>query len=302
MVSQTDPALVNGGPDGPIIEIEAKIGHLINKNTMDRLNLPVLSETVFNNNDPSWRVQFKSSMTDVSILTPEPTIPKLTIRKVQHKNINNFLNKVFESSKLPNRIPLDYVHLRERDSFYELPADKYHILPPSIRETLNPRHKTRVRVTTDQKTGKVIKKIIKARIADLNVYSPMFAFDWRVSVNMEMPYTGDYENLYPLGGGTGTGDGDRNKDRLSFRHMNLYQIDLTLVTDVSTAHPFPLMHANEGQKNGTKKEHELEVEVEGEEIRKHGLLAKDKKPNSYEQLVKGFVDNVRVLVRTLSQP
>lgn len=36
------------------------------------------------------------------------------------------------------------------------------------------------------------------------------------------------------------------------------------------------------------------------EIRKHGLLARDKKPNSYEQLVKGFVDNVRVLIRAIS--
>jgi hypothetical protein len=49
---------------------------------------------------------------------------------------------------------------------------------------------------------------------------------------MEMPYTGDHEKLYPLGGGTGPGDGDRNKDRLSYRHL-IYQVDLTQVTDVS---------------------------------------------------------------------
>jgi hypothetical protein len=156
---------------------------------------------------------------------------------MQHKYINTFLNKVVIESKRKesseaSRIPLDCVHTRERDSFYELPSDKYHILPPTIRETLNPRHQTRVRVTTDQKTGKVLKKIIKARIADMNVYSPFTAFDWRVSVNMEMPYTGDHEKLYPLGGGTGPGDGDRNKDRLSYRHL-IYQVDLTQVTDVS---------------------------------------------------------------------
>ncbi|KAF8253817.1 mRNA triphosphatase CET1 [Wilcoxina mikolae CBS 423.85] len=269
VVMQNDPALVNGGPDGPIIEIEAKIGHLVDKNTNDRLKLPVRTETVFDHNDPSWRVQFRSSMTDM-----------------QHKFINNYLNKVVIESKRKespeaSRIPLDYVHTREQDSFYELPSDKYHILPPTIRETLNPRHQTRVRVTTDQKTGKVLKKIIKARIADMNVYSPLTAFDWRVSVNMEMPYTGDHEKLYPLGGGTGPGDGDRNKDRLSYRHL-IYQVDLTQVTDVSFS------------------EHELEVEVDGQEIRKHGLMARDKKPNSYEQLVKGFVDNVRVLIRAIS--
>lgn len=200
------------------------------------------------------------------------------------------------------RIALDYVHTHERDSFYELPADKYHILPSSIRDTLNSRHKTRVRVTTDQKTGKVLKKIVKARIADMNVLSPSFAFDWRVSVNMEMPYTGDHEKLYPLGGGTTPADGDRNKDRLSYRHL-IYQIDLTQVTDVSSP-PSRASFSNRTepplpQKN-TKKEHELEVEVDGEEIRKQGLMARDKRPNSYEQLVKGFVDNVRVLIRAIS--
>ena len=45
----------------------------------------------------------------------------------------------------------------------------------------------------------------------------------------------------------------------------------------------------------------MEIEVEGALIRKHGLLLKEKKPNSYEQLVQGFVDNVRLMVRTLSQ-
>jgi hypothetical protein len=29
-------------------------------------------------------------------------------------------------------------------------------------------------------------------------------------------------------------------------------------------------------------------------------MARDKRPNSYEQLVKGFVDNVRVLIRAIS--
>jgi hypothetical protein len=67
VVMQNDPALVNGGPDGPIIEIEAKIGHLIDKSTNDRLRLPVLSETVFNNDDPSWRIQFRSNMNDVCV-------------------------------------------------------------------------------------------------------------------------------------------------------------------------------------------------------------------------------------------
>jgi len=91
------------------------------------------------------------------------------------------------------------------------------------------RHKPKVRVTLDQKTGKVINTIIKTRIADLNVYSPKTAFDWRVSANIEMPYLGEIEGLQPS---SDRGGGDRNKDRLSYRHL-AYHIDLTQVTDVN---------------------------------------------------------------------
>lgn len=191
---------------------------------------------------------------------------------------------------------MTYVHTKEKDTFFELPADRYKSLPPSILETLNPRHKLRVRVTTDLKTGQITKKIVKARIADLNVYSPKTAFDWRVSVNMEMPYEGEMEGLYPLGGGVGSGEGDRNKDRVSYKSL-VYQVDLTQVTDVSCYFPvIKMWFANWIQKSGTK-EYELEVEVDGLAIKKQGMLAKQNEPNGYEAVVKGFVDNVRVLVR-----
>jgi len=56
-----------GGPgQGAVLEIEAKIGQLIDKNTNDRLRLPVMSECVVSKDDPSLRVTFKSSMTEVS--------------------------------------------------------------------------------------------------------------------------------------------------------------------------------------------------------------------------------------------
>lgn len=49
--------------------------------------------------------------------------------------------------------------------------------------------------------------------------------------------------------------------------------------------------------NKFDKEHELEIEVSSADIRKHGQLVLEQKPNGYEDLVKGFVDNVRLLVR-----
>jgi len=46
-----------------------------------------------------------------------------------------------------------------------------------------------------------------------------------------------------------------------------------------------------------EKEHELEIEVSSQEVRRQGLRAQSGEPNGYEELVRGFVDNVRVLAR-----
>lgn len=67
VVLQDDPALVNGGPDGPVIEIEAKLGQLVEKDTNQRLKFPVLTETVYDSD--TYRAKFCSSMTEVSLLT-----------------------------------------------------------------------------------------------------------------------------------------------------------------------------------------------------------------------------------------
>ena len=52
---------------GAVLEIEAKIGRLIDKNTNDRLQMPVMNECVISHTDPNLRVAFESSMTEVSI-------------------------------------------------------------------------------------------------------------------------------------------------------------------------------------------------------------------------------------------
>lgn len=144
--------------------------------------------------------------------------------------MNNFLNEAVKAS-MPqagsNRIPLSYAHKKERDTFYEISVNE---LPPVVQHNLHPRHKPRVRVTTDQRTGEVVSKIVKCRIADLDVYSPRTHVDWRVSVNLEMNYDGDVRHLQvaDLGGPRGRGGGERSKDRMSYRHL-AYQIDLTQV-------------------------------------------------------------------------
>lgn len=262
-----------GSTAGAVIEIEAKIGQLIDKNTNTRLRLPVTTECVINKDDPSLRVNFKSSMTEA-----------------QHRAMNEFLNKAFSESQNPKgrpvtphtipRIPMSYVHTHESDTFYELSQAGILSLPPSILQTINSRHsKAKVRITTDQKTGNTLAKIVKVRLADLDVYSPGTEFDYRISINLEKNLEGDWHGLVePMA--RNVRRSDRNKDRVSYKHL-AYQIDLTQVISPEAA----------------QKEHELEVEISTAELRKHGILLKDGQPNEFQKLVEGFVNNIRILAR-----
>ncbi|KAJ5543311.1 hypothetical protein N7535_005739 [Penicillium sp. DV-2018c] len=278
---------------GTIVEIEAKLGHIIDLDSRDRIQLPILTESVINRENGRFRTSFESNMT-----------------VEQHRAMNNFLNEAVKASmpqNNPNRIPLAYVHKKERDTFYEIQAAD---LPPVIRQNLNPRHKPKVRVTTDERTGEVLAKIVKCRVADVDVCSPRTTVDWRVSVNLEMEYTGDVSNLTMIDTAvTKGGRGDRIKDRMSYRHL-AYQVDLTQVakSDVSSCSKVPacvtvktsLLTAQQQQPGKPEFDHELEVEVSAAEIRRQGQLALSGDPkNQYEDLVKGFVDNIRLLARAV---
>ncbi|EEA21916.1 mRNA-capping enzyme subunit beta [Talaromyces marneffei ATCC 18224] len=254
---------------GAMLEIEAKLGRIMDKDRQGRLRLPVMSECILQTENSGYRTAFESSMS-----------------LAQHQAMNNFLNEAVKAS-MPqaglNRIPLSYAHKRERDTFYEVPPSE---LPPLIQNYLNPRHKPKVRVTTDQKTGEILAKIIKCRLADLDVYSPRTNVDWRISVNLEMNYDRDVHNFPIAGGGSQKPGGERIKDRMSYRHL-AYQIDLTQVGTADSA---------------IKKdfEHELEVEISAAEVRRQGELAREgNERNQYEELIKGFVDNVRFLARAV---
>lgn len=203
-------------------------------------------------------------------------------------------------------MPIDYLHRRETDKFYELPPSHLASLPPAVREQLNPRHPVKVRVTyaqepKDQKT--ILAKIIKARIADINIYNPRFPLDCRISINFELRYEGDVEELKAIS--LDNRIPDRSKDRLSYTQSH-YQIDLTQVTqlasvNVSLSHPtIPEFVANDMQgANQVNKEHELEIEIATAAIREQGRRAAAGEPNEYVSLVEGFLDNMRVLARAV---
>jgi polynucleotide 5'-triphosphatase len=149
--------------------------------------------------------------------------------------LNDFLNaKVAEThpanpGQTKRRVAIDYLHRREVDKFYELPPAMNASLPAVFREKLNPRHTVKVRVTHDQKTNQVLAKIIKARITDLDIYNPQSPLDCRISINFEMRFEGDIEDI--IAAGIGERIPDRSKDRLSYTQSH-YQIDLTQVTQM----------------------------------------------------------------------
>ena len=175
----------------------------------------------------------------------------------------------------PDRQPILYKHLHEQDTFYDLTETDIAKLPASIRGMIKRTPgtgKPKVRVTINKEDGAVAAQVIKVRLRDLHVYCPNHRFDYRISVNAELNWPFSVDNLKPAG------EDDRKKDRMSYRHQ-MYRIDLTQVSALTVTH-------------------ELEVEVDADVIRQEGqMLLQGEKSSNYEEIVKGFVDNVRILAR-----
>lgn len=253
-------------------EIEAKLGTLIDKDTNHRVDRALDSECVL---QETQRVAFRSSMTEA-----------------QHKYFNDFLNEIVKQThpRAPNggnRVQVHYKHRREVDRFFELPPELQARIPGCIRSRLGSRMKSvRARVTYDQKNREVLAKIIKARVADLDIHFPQCPMDCRISINLEMNWDGPVEELEQLGNHPDR-QPDRNKDRLSYTHGH-YQVDLTQVTHAASG---------PGGAQRMEKEHELEIELNPTVLVDQGRRASSGQPHRYQELVEGFVDNVRVLAR-----
>lgn len=159
--------------------------------------------------------------------------------QVQHKHFNDFLNQVVcatdpRANPGGNRVQVHYLHRREIDRFFELPQELHGHLPGCVRSRLGSRSRNvRVRVSYDQKSREVIGKIIKARVADINLHMPTCPMDCRISINLEMNWDGPVEELEQHAASQAERQPDRNKDRLSYTHGH-YQIDLTQVTQISS--------------------------------------------------------------------
>ncbi|ATY58274.1 mRNA capping nucleoside [Cordyceps militaris] len=250
-------------------EIEAKLGTLIDKDTNHRVEKAIVSECVLRD---TGRVAFQSSMTET-----------------HHKAFNEFLNNVViqtdpRSAHGKKRVQVHYKHRREIDRYFELPLDMQARIPGCVRSRLGTRKNVKARVTYNEKTGEVLNKIVKARVADIDIHMPTCPMDCRISINLEMNWDGPVEELEQLAGVQTSGVTDRRKDRLSYKQGN-YQIDLTQVTMPS------------GQGSRGDKEHELEIEVSGAAVIEQGRRAMSGEAHGYQELVEGFLDNMRVLAR-----
>ncbi|KAG0088851.1 mRNA-capping enzyme subunit beta [Podila epicladia] len=244
----------------PNVEIEAKLGILTDNNTGRRIELPVMSETVIMPQRPAW-YRFVSDMTID-----------------QHAHFNSLLNnRLGETRQKDFRgYQIQYKHTKEIDQFYTGPQGK-------------------TRVTKDQSTNAVIPDGIvkKDRIADLDVFSPRSPFDFRVSVNVEVPVPAP----------TGNPQFERHKDRISYRHHN-FKIDLTQVKTAnsptnSNQRPNYSQMARPTQQPDVT--HELEIEfVHPEElVRERTIrLSGQGRPDRFWEIVGYFINNVRGLATT----
>jgi hypothetical protein len=161
--------------------------------------------------------------------------------QAQHKGLNEFLNSLVVETdpRNPNRtgprVQINYRHRYEVDKYYEMPASMQGRLPLFMQALIpQKRHTFKVRVTHDQRSGDILAKIVKARVADLDLYMPSCPLDCRLSVNIEMPWEDDPSEFAHMAGRTGQGlhPPDRVKDRLSYA-QGPYQVDLTQVTTES---------------------------------------------------------------------
>ncbi|KAN0064355.1 mRNA-capping enzyme subunit beta [Thecaphora frezii] len=143
--------ILNQGGNRQNLEIEGKVGMIIDIETGQRVQLPVRTETIVD----LPRIRFESKMT-----------------MNQHAHYNRLLNGLVSRSQDPAYPGARVTYQRRKEVDY-------------IHST--PHGNVRVTRDADKLTIKPNGVIQKSRIADLNVYCPGRPFDYRISINTETP-------------------------------------------------------------------------------------------------------------------
>ena len=250
------------------VEIEARWGQIQERHTGDRLGGHHSTECVLKPH------------------VAESTKFESTMSIEQHRRMNVYLNKQVEDSKPPSaRTTVTYKHTHEADMFYELDRAGFELLPVLTQRLIASSGRQRIRVTRDMKTGQVIRKIIKHRIANLEISSPQTEWDYRIGINLEIEFPGATDTLKPvIESGRTVESMERKKDRVSYSWLGAYQIDLTQVAQDSS------------------KNHELELELNGVVMLDAATRLQKNEPNDFEGLIAGMLNNLRVLSREVTPP
>lgn len=183
---------------GPDVEIEAKLGFLLDRGGGARLSLPACSETVLSHEMAS-RIRFESG------------VPQRMFQRV-----NEALNRRVEELGAARRSAgqdykgpvLQYQRKRTVDTFHAEVATG-----------------RTVRVSRDQQTNAITECVAKRRLGNLNIFCPRSALDFRISASQEVSVPTDVELGPEL-----PGKSSRQKDRISYTERSLgMSFDLSMV-------------------------------------------------------------------------
>lgn len=167
------------------VEVEIKLGIIIDKATGKRLRLPILTECILDSQFARSQTAFRASMRDEQYSFAISFLNKLSEQSKHQKKSNGKSNghggggadgKIPEITTLPIQ--------RTRDLFYELPLPSSSGISGPIGAKAQPMDQ--IRVTLDPNIG-VIEQITKEHIDTLVVYLPNEALDFRISFAIENP-------------------------------------------------------------------------------------------------------------------
>ncbi|KAM0717717.1 hypothetical protein Q7P37_007569 [Cladosporium fusiforme] len=253
---------IGNDPRTGTIEIEAKIGTLVRSGEQDRARFEAMNMQILNPTS-NKNFRFESRM-------EEP----------EHKAMNEFLNAATQASMEPGRVPVQYEHLYQTDTFAKLSPAGLASLPRALqqRNALAGRE-LRLRTSRNSKTGAVLAHIIKVPLGNLHIANPLDPYDCRISINLEVNL--DQPGLHPddLIEHERAPPPERRKDRLSYKHL-AYSIDLTRIDSA-----------------GVAPKYELELEVDANVLREQIARIKGGQASAYSSVVSGFLDNATFLMR-----
>lgn len=135
--------------DRNYIEIEMKFGKLTGDNEVDRINLPISTETIYTNIDGHL------------LPTVDESLFKELIKHMITTTENNLEFNIMESEMI--------------DSIYRI-NDFYNHKRPRF-----------LRLSKDYKTGRVFEFIEKKNLSNLLIYTPRDTYDMKLSLNLEIP-------------------------------------------------------------------------------------------------------------------